>query len=97
MDIEKVLLQVEEYEKLKGEATPKGEWEAVYDYEPNVACLRSKDKWIGINIYDDSTAQYLAYAHNWSPETIIRELVAVVGAQTEIIKAYERRDQKTKG
>ncbi len=54
-------------------------------------CLPSETLW------SEGSADFVAFALEWSPETIIRELVAVVGAQTEIIKAYERRDQKTKG
>lgn len=54
-------------------------------------CLPSETLW------SEASNKFVTFSLEWSPETIIRELVAVVGAQTEIIKAYERRDQKTKG
>lgn len=96
--IEEILKEVEEYEKLKGEAT-QGEWvlpEEEIKEGMNWHRLYTKEGFKGVCkpthptwTHHQRDVTFIAYAHNWSPETIIRELVAEIKLMASHIDYYK--------
>lgn len=70
--IEEILKETEIYEAMKA-VVPRGPW-TVGKVLTNKGVV--KTKWHPVaGPLRPVVANYIAYAHNWSPETIIRELV----------------------
>jgi len=93
--IEEILKEVEEYEKLKSEAT-QGEWYYITSSEAicsiandtNGIVPNKNSKWSALS----EDAAFIAYAHNWSPETIIRELVEENKRLNNVLFYHGRKD-----